>query len=202
MPRKFFKLFVKDSGKPSIEILQYINKNIKTINAMGVVIKITKIEEETLDESLRKQLAKNGIKHFPTLVCSREVIKSGCRNIITMFESNMNRLKQQPGNSAAVGPFEDSDLAAYYAEQIDPRNIKQEKEEEEMGEGTKKEDFAKKMSDMAARRAARDRQSKNRPPPSDIAAPQAEDYEDNIGPAAKETDEDLAERVFMENAGL
>lgn len=204
MARKFFKLFVKDSGKPSIDILRYIAKNIEIINNMGVSIKITKIEEDTLDEDMQKKLASNGIKNFPSLVCSRDVIKTGCKNIIAMFETNKNRLiDQQERDAVSVGSFENTDLAEYYAEQIDPKTIKHEKEEEEMGEGTKKEDFTKKMSDMASRRAIRDKRSKNRAPPNEpVAPPPQHDEEDNIGPQPKESDEDLAERVFMENAGL
>ncbi len=115
-----FKLLVKDSGGPSIAILKYFDKNIERINAMGVTIVITKIDEDDLDKDMVTDLAENGIARLPALITDNDKKFVG-NKIKDVFDKNLQAYKRRDTASAPARSGSKNmefgtnpDLGAYY----------------------------------------------------------------------------------------
>lgn len=120
-----FKLLVKDSGAPSLAILKYFDKNIEQINSMGVVVSITKIDENDLDKEMVNDLAENGIVRLPALITDNDKKFAGIQKIKDVFNKNLQAYKRRDVASSprAVSSTNtefgtNPDLAAYYQKHL------------------------------------------------------------------------------------
>ena len=133
-PRYDFIILVKDRGQNNIRILQYINRNIKTINAMGIFLSITKICEADFDRNMVNKLHSRGIMNLPALITHKGKIYEGMNKIQTLFNNNIVEFQQFQGKKQP--PKEDyrdetggvpdplSDVSSYQRFIIDPKNDK------------------------------------------------------------------------------
>lgn len=125
---RIFKLLVKDSGALTLNILKYFNKNIGDINRLGVVLQITKIEEEDLDKDLVENLASSGICRFPALINDTGKIFLGVQKIRDLFDRNIQSFRKQAvGRPAGRAPVasgtntefgSNPDLAAWWHQEM------------------------------------------------------------------------------------
>ena len=123
---RYFKIFVKDSGRPSISLLEYIHANIDIINEMGVKIKIAKLTSSDLDKEMVEKLAAKGILRFPALVTDENKVKLGVEKIQNLFEGNKRSynhhlVSQSPPTKESIflqDFAEDKDLAEYYQKEM------------------------------------------------------------------------------------
>jgi len=86
---KTFKLLVKTSDN-CIELLKYINKNIATVNKLGVKIRVDKLKNGEFDEDMVNMLKNKGITRLPALITSDGSVFIGLKSIIDLFEKNLN----------------------------------------------------------------------------------------------------------------
>jgi hypothetical protein len=96
MPIRKFKLLVKPS-KLTVDLLSYLNANIKHINMMGVQIIIRKLTDRDLDEDMVNSLKSKGVTKFPTLITDSNKIYEGNEKIINLFTGNIRDMLNQWG---------------------------------------------------------------------------------------------------------
>lgn len=90
-----FKLIVKETGGPTIAVLQYFDKNIREINRMQVFLVIVKMKEEDLDKDLVGKLAAKGITRFPALITDNGRVFLGVQKIRDLFDKNLQSYRKQ-----------------------------------------------------------------------------------------------------------
>lgn len=93
---KYYKLFVKDRGTPTISTLEYIDRNIREIHSLGVVISITKICEDKIDKKMERRLHSQGILRIPALVIARGRPIFGPNKIKQSLEELKYKARNQP----------------------------------------------------------------------------------------------------------
>jgi hypothetical protein len=89
---KTFKLIVQ-VNEVCLEILRYLDKNISTINRLGVRIQVEKLSKSELDEEMLETLRKKGITRLPVLIVNDGKLLVGLKRIIDMFEKNLNNAR-------------------------------------------------------------------------------------------------------------
>jgi len=90
-----FKLIVKETGNPTVSVLQYFNKNIQDINSMQVFLIIVKMKEEDLDKDIVGRLAAKGITRFPALISDNGRVFLGVQKIRDLFDKNLQGFRKQ-----------------------------------------------------------------------------------------------------------
>lgn len=120
MSRKRFKLLVKPSDS-SLQVLRYLDDNIKEINSMGVQMVIEKLTESDFDKELVTKLNRKGITRLPTLIAPDGKIFTGMKTIKNLFEKNirskqMTRRIAPAGNNAEMG--NNPDLESFYQREL------------------------------------------------------------------------------------
>lgn len=163
---RIFKLLVKDSGALTLNILKYFNKNICDINRMGVVLQITKIEEEDLDKDLVENLASSGICRFPALINDTGKIFLGVQKIRDLFDRNIQSFRKQavgrPAGRAPVASGNNTefgsnpDLAAFWHQEM-----KEDESQENDDISDTKKDLDKRLRDYRPPKHRQDRGGRN-----------------------------------------
>jgi hypothetical protein len=100
---RIFKLLVQVS-ECCVDILKYLDKNITTINQLGVKIQIQKINKDDLDEELVRKLNDKGITRLPALITDDQKVFIGIKKIRDLFESGLNSVRK----SSIAGPAIDT----------------------------------------------------------------------------------------------
>jgi hypothetical protein len=85
---KLFTVFVQPSSS-CLELLRYLNKNILTVNKMGVKVQIEKLEKEDCDKEMVDALNKRGINRLPAMVASDGKTFVGLKSILDLFEKGI-----------------------------------------------------------------------------------------------------------------
>jgi hypothetical protein len=126
---KTYKLIVSVTEN-SIDILKYMSRTIKQINAMGIKIRIEKVGGGDLDDALVGELKRLGVTRLPALLSPKGKAYIGKKEITTLFDTNIKNLKNRgrvaPTGSTAgrsnafAGGVEsnDADLSNYWAQQL------------------------------------------------------------------------------------
>lgn len=96
-----FKLLVRDAGDPSLRILKYFDKHIISINNMGVMLTIARLEDQDLDKDMVDELASRGITRFPTLITDNQKLFVGTEKIRDLFDKSLQAFKRQNMGKAA-----------------------------------------------------------------------------------------------------
>jgi hypothetical protein len=102
---KTFKLIVKPSPN-CIDLLRYLNKNIKSINKLGVTVRVEKISQSEFNEDMVNALKAKGITRLPTLVAPEGKIFVGLKSITDLFEKNLNNNKRNARLTPGRGPMD------------------------------------------------------------------------------------------------
>lgn len=154
---RYFKVFIKDVGRPSMMLLEYLEQNINVINDMGIKLKFSKIYTASLDKEMIDKLAARGILRLPALVTDENKIKLGVKNITALFDDNKLSYRQylaaqkQPGASPAyLSNFsDDKQLAAFYASEMNEEALNRDKAsyESNVFEGATTKDFDRRVND-------------------------------------------------------
>lgn len=216
--KKNCKLVVKNTGEPSIMILEFMRNNLENIKRGGFFISITKVDEESLDKAMVRRLHSKGIYRFPALVMEGNRPMIGVNKIkdfvIKEVEKGVRMLSAQgPMNSMHPNPH----LSDFYNQEMSHQALQREKDEmkggvQSIGEGVG-EDLNRRVSEMM-----RKKKISNESPEFDMGGRQGnsresfEEEEDNIAPQypqrgqRKEVSpdmfaDDMAEAKFMEQAG-
>lgn len=147
--QKRYKLYVRSEGQPSINILRYIDSNIKIINDMGIRVKIIKISKE----NIKKKVV------IPALLIPGKRTRLGINEIKSLFEENKKRYEQSQRQIAPAeqyGNFPDDMLSRLYHEELsfDRYNEDKGKDESAAGEGLTG-DFGRRISDQLSRRGVK-----------------------------------------------
>lgn len=155
---RYFKIFIKDTGRPSISILEYIAENIDIINEMGVKIKIAKLTSSDLDKEMVDKLAAKGILRFPALVTDENKVKLGVEKIKSLFAGNIQSynhflVSQRPGvgKGSYVKEVDGSpELAALYHQEMSLEAIERDRSigESEGFEGGASEEFNRRVGEQ------------------------------------------------------
>jgi hypothetical protein len=160
-----FKLLVKDTGEASLSLLQYINDNIDIIMKMGVTFDIVKINQKSITQKRKEEMAKKGITMLPAIVTENGVVLTKVSRIINKFNKNIEVYQQmleedKKGTNNKIekcSTFGDSSLDEYYAGLIDKDNSMD--NENELTEDTTKTNYDQRLSEINSRRKA---QTENR----------------------------------------
>ena len=86
--RRLFKIIIKDEGGPSKRGLKYIYDNLDIINEMGIQVKISVIEADSLDRETVNILNSKGITSFPSMITDNGKTRNGLEEISELFERN------------------------------------------------------------------------------------------------------------------
>ena len=108
-----YKLLVQ-SDNTCMELLRYLNKNIITINEMGVVITIEKIASDDIDEELIDSLRRHGITRLPTLIDNNNKKIIGIKKILELFERNISKMKTSTIVNPSARQLGSTDLEDFY----------------------------------------------------------------------------------------
>lgn len=159
---RYFKLFVKESGQPTLNVLRYLQENIDIINQMGVKIKIQKLKEEDLSKEVVDNLTSKGVLRFPALITDGGKVRHGVEKIQDLFEGNKNSynkhlLGSQPPSKQSVfsGDFaKDPDLASYFQSEMNLDALARDNRngEKEGFEGGVTDEFNRRVSEQLSRR--------------------------------------------------
>lgn len=153
---RYFKIFVKDNGRPSINILEYIEENITIINRMGAKIRITKISSNDLDKDLVNNLANRGILRFPALVTDDNKVRLGVKKIMELFEDNKKKYNAWIKSQAAARPTvtEEQSVENFYREEMSLKAMEKERNnrDEEGFESGSSDDFNRRVSEQLNKR--------------------------------------------------
>jgi hypothetical protein len=170
---KVFKVLVQDSDN-CIELARYINKNIKSINKLGIEIRMEKIEKDEFDDDMVEALRKRGITRLPAMVTNDGKTHVGLKVIIDMFEkginnqSNASRVSPEMDLSSEMGSNPDMNnfwMRELYAGQDNKgRPIPKKDEDEEIGE---KNDIERRLRDYDKNQPVHRRQADTREPAFD-----------------------------------
>ena len=125
-------LFVRDSDKSanrekSVEILEYVLKNIKVINDMKVHIRIVKVHDTKVSKELKTKLAEYKITKLPTLITDAKKTYVGVASIRDLFESQIEEYRKFITSGGPSAPSETDDSLKSYQEKLmnegeDPEN--------------------------------------------------------------------------------
>lgn len=86
---KTFKLIVQTSDT-CLDLLRYMNKNITTINQLGVRVAVEKISKQEFDDDMVETLRKKGITRLPALIAPDGKLFIGIKRITDLFDKNLN----------------------------------------------------------------------------------------------------------------
>lgn len=124
-----FNLFIKysdeDDNTTDIQLLKFIDNNIRAINNMGVRINIEKLEDDDFTEELVNKFNEMNIKRLPALVVgSGKPPYIGYRNIRKLFQDNLKEYEDymRGNNDGGYGGGYD-DNSGYGANDADYNNI-------------------------------------------------------------------------------
>lgn len=159
---RYFKIFVKDSGRATINLLEYVNDNIDIINEMGVKVKIAKITAEDRTPEFVRALESKGILRFPALVTDENKVKHGVKKIQSLFEGNKQSYQQylvdrQPPTKEKIflqDFAEDPLLANYYQKEMNLDALQRDKGkgDAEGFEGGITDDFNRRVNEQLTKR--------------------------------------------------
>lgn len=159
---RYFKIFVKDTGRPTINILEYLRDNVDIINEMGVKLKIKKITDDELDKDMVNKLANKGILRFPALVTDENKVRLGVKKIQSLFEGNkqsyqkymLSQRSKKPENPLSLDTTDDSGLSSFYKQEMSLEAIEREKHnhDNEGFETGNSDYFNRRVSDQLNRR--------------------------------------------------
>ncbi len=99
--------FIVQSGDNSVSLLQYLDKNIKSINNIGIRVRIVKLDDS--DEDMIEELEKNGITRLPVMIDHNGNIHAGVDRIVRLLNKCIHKVHIR----ADLGPRDD-DLTEYY----------------------------------------------------------------------------------------
>ncbi len=108
---KVFTLIIQSSDN-CIELLRYFDKNIKAINALGVQIKIKKID---MDGGLADKLRSRGITRLPVIIAPDKKIFMGLKSIMDLFDKNLSNTKPVPKGATTNDSIHDIWMKELYA---------------------------------------------------------------------------------------
>lgn len=151
-----FKLIVQNS-ETCLNILKYIDKNIHHVNSLGVKISIDKIDKNGIDEDMIDILQQKGISRLPTLIAPDGKIFTGFKNIIELFEKNLNKAKNHDRVSGSEYEYSNKDVGTcpdlndfwtreLYEDADEHGNLKARKDSEETEDSNVKNDISRKMA--------------------------------------------------------
>ena len=143
-------LYIKSSPN-CLKLMKYISKNIKLINDMGVYINIIKYSEDDFDINLINYLKRKKIEYLPALVLNNSKPIMGVDKIISIFEKNIKRFKNERKQTEINNTFNHSDLTLeeFYQKEI---NIKDREEDDEtLDEGINNTDLTRRIQEMKSR---------------------------------------------------
>lgn len=139
-----YKLIVQTS-KNSKAIMRYLDKNINSINRVGVLLHIDKISAEEMTEETAEAFRKKKIMRFPALLGPDNAKYIGINDIIELFESKIDMTKAK--TRSEYNTYSDSNngttggsgnmLDDFYAREMfnDDKTPKTDAEEDTMNEG-------------------------------------------------------------------
>lgn len=88
------KLYVNVSDN-SLDVLQYIDKNLTEINKMGVFVNIELLTDDDIDEDMKRFLAKKGIVRLPSLLSGKKT-HVGVVDIKKVFANALKKMSLAP----------------------------------------------------------------------------------------------------------
>ncbi len=88
------KLYVNVSDN-SLDVLQYIDKNLTEINKMGVFVTIELLTDDDIDEDMKRFLAKKGIVRLPSLLSGKKT-HVGVVDIKKVFANALKKMSLAP----------------------------------------------------------------------------------------------------------
>jgi hypothetical protein len=101
---RMFKLIVQPTNN-CLEVLRYLNRNIRSVNKLGIGVIIEKIDgNEELIEILRKR----GITRLPVLLSPDGNNAIGMRQVIDLFEKGIKRIPGRARSGAEANDEYDS----------------------------------------------------------------------------------------------
>lgn len=108
-----YKLLVQ-ADNTCVELLRYLNKNIITINEMGAMVTVEKINSDDIDEELIDSLRRHGITRLPTLIDNNNKKIIGIKKILELFEKNISKMKTSTIVNPSAGRLGSTDLEDFY----------------------------------------------------------------------------------------
>lgn len=116
-----FKLIVQPT-ESCLDLLRYIDKNIKEINSMGAGIRVEKITKDEIDDDLIAVFNKQGITRLPAMIAPDNHIFIGLRQISDVFQKNLNNGRNRDRASAYSGADAEfgsnPDLTDFYMKEL------------------------------------------------------------------------------------
>lgn len=148
MSQHVLKLFVQPN-QTCLDVLRYLHKNIRDVNAMGAVVHVDKINVDEADDALLDACRKRGITRLPALITPDGKVLIGVKKVVGLFEDNLKGARQDERLDAygATGDAEfgsNADLTSVYERELFsgrdkfgrliPRKDKDEDSDEEGGD--------------------------------------------------------------------
>jgi hypothetical protein len=171
-----YRLYIKDEGETSIELLRFIDKNMIILRKIGIYLKIIAIDENDIDDKLLRQLNSKKIKRFPSLksekggvISGKEEIKNVFNTAIKNYEKEQINLQRQH-NKFSKGSHDDPLVNEFYSNEM---NETARKRDLKYGEDFHGEGDALDTNDINRRMARQSRQRK-------IDIPVGDDMENDL----------------------
>lgn len=126
---KSFKLFVTPNP-PSKETLVYLNKHIKELNALGVIVHIQNFHHKDFNEDIVNELRKQGITRLPAMKASDGKLYIGVKSILDLFTQGLSQQRNRqmteaptagfggPATGADLGNCPDGDINNYWMREL------------------------------------------------------------------------------------
>lgn len=163
MSKQIFRLFVTPTKK-CIVLMRYIVANIKTINSMDVVIKVTKLGG-SVDASYTQKICKSAnITRLPTLIAPDKTLIIGVEKITEMFESNIRRPARKQDTN--VGATDDALTSEFWARTMQS-TADDTDSDDDLGDFQKKMSAMKKSQPKHRKQAVEDSSSDDEPDDND-----------------------------------
>ena len=89
---KIFKLIVQPTPT-CMDLLKYLNKNIRSVNQLGARVVIERIGDGEMDDDLVDTFRKKGITRLPAMIAPDGYVFIGLKQVTEVFEKNIRNVK-------------------------------------------------------------------------------------------------------------
>jgi len=139
----------KEKINQQLNILSYIQKNVKVLKSMGFKLKILRFTDEMINKNVKKEFKKYGIKKLPCLVINKKIqydVVDYLSSSIKTYIASKAQTKRQPD----LNPDQDP-VRRFLSRQIDDDEESQNGDESQNFEATFHDKIKKQQDEREAR---------------------------------------------------
>jgi hypothetical protein len=112
-----FKVIVQPS-RNCLELLEYINNNIQSINKMGIWLQVEKVTRDDMTDDLVEIFRKNGITRLPVMFSPDGRSFIGTSKIRDIFERNITTMRVSDKLGMGINQPQATDLESFWQNEM------------------------------------------------------------------------------------